>query len=76
MERLYLVLQSQILELFEAGKSEGGNDRTGFIKEVVSRFSDRRMNSWARSHVPLGLTKEHELRTWADLRLLAEFLKR
>ncbi|ECP2897179.1 TPA: transcriptional repressor KorA [Salmonella enterica subsp. enterica serovar Saintpaul] len=74
MERLYLVLQSQILELFEAGKVKEVTIERVSLKKWYPVFliDDEQLGQIACS---IRVNKEHELRTWADLRLLAEFLK-
>ena len=74
MERLYLVLQSQILELFETGKVKEVTIKRVSLKTwyPVLQRDDEQLGQIACS---IRVNKEHELRTWADLRLLAEFLK-
>lgn len=74
MQRLYLLLQAQVLELCESGKVQGVVIERVSLKKwyPVFEVKDEQLGDILCS---IRTNKEHELRTWADLRLLAEFLK-
>lgn len=73
MTKIYLLLQSQITDLCEAGKIQGVVIERISLKQWYPIF-DVKDEDLGEVRCSIRLNKDHELRTWADLRLLTEFL--
>ena len=73
MTKIYLLLQSQIIDLCEAGKIQEVVIERISLKQWYPIF-DVKDENLGEVRCSIRLNKDHELRTWADLRLLTEFL--
>ncbi|EBW7114465.1 transcriptional regulator [Salmonella enterica subsp. enterica serovar Telelkebir] len=74
MQQMYLLLQAQVIEFCESGKVQGVVIERVSLKEwfPIYEVKDKELGTIFCS---IRKNKEHEIRTWADLRLLTEFLK-
>lgn len=73
MEQVYLLLQSQIIEFCENGSVEDVVIERVSLKQWYPVFQVKDENAGVLK-CSIRINKERELRTWADLRLLTEFL--